>query len=148
MVVVDESPESDRAIYFASRRAARTGAGLVMLRIVEPADRDEQWRGVAELMRQEQEEEARIALSAASIRANGVAGITPECVVREGEKAGAVLGLIDEDEDISILVLAAGTGADGPGPLVSMLSRAATAFPVPVAIVPGNLTDDELDALS
>ena len=46
------------------------------------------------------------------------------------------------------LILAAGTGSDGPGPLVTSIVRTAGDYMVPVAIVPGHLTDDELDALS
>jgi len=40
LVVIDDSPECDRAVYFASRRAMRTGAGVVMLRVVETHDRN------------------------------------------------------------------------------------------------------------
>ena len=58
-------------------------------------------------------------------RANGVAGITPERVIRDGEKSEQILKLIDEDEDIAILVLAAGTGKEGPGPLVTGLGKSA-----------------------
>ena len=58
-------------------------------------------------------------------RANGVAGITPERAIREGETAEEMLNLIEEDEDIAVLVLAAGTGKDGPGPLVTTLSKMA-----------------------
>ncbi len=66
-------------------------------------------------------------------------------------RAGAQRGpgnLIDTDEDIAILVLAAGTGKEGPGPLVANLGKTAGTFPIPVAIVPGQLSDEELDALS
>jgi len=122
LVVIDESPECDRAVYFASRRVARIGADLVMLLIIEPHDRHEQWLGVA--------------------------GLTPERAIREGEVADEILNLIEEDEDIAILVLAAGTGKEGPGPLVSSLSKTAGAYPIPVAIVPGHLSDEELDAMS
>ena len=76
------------------------------------------------------------------------AGITPECVIREGEVSGEILRLIEEDEDIAILVLAAAADNEGPGPLVSSLGKTAGSFPVPIAIVPGHLTDEELDAMS
>jgi nucleotide-binding universal stress UspA family protein len=69
-------------------------------------------------------------------------------VIREGEKAQEVLNLIEDDEDIAILVLAAGTSKEGPGPLVSSVSKNAGDFPIPVAIVPGHLSDEELDAMS
>ena len=148
LVVVDDTEECDRAIYFASRRAARIGGAVVLLRVIETEDRNQQWLGVADIMRAEAHEEANAALDRASSRANGVAGITPERVIREGERSQEILKLIDEDEDIAILVLAAGTGKDGPGPLVSSLSKTAGTYPIPIAVVPGQLADEDLDSMS
>jgi nucleotide-binding universal stress UspA family protein len=148
LVVVDDTPEGDRAIYYAARRISRTGAGLLMLRVINIEDRNQQWLGVADIMRAEAYEEANAALDRAAGRANGVAGITPERVIREGSWTEQILKLIDEDEDIAVLILAAGTGSDGPGPLVSGIGRSAGDFPIPLAIVPGHLSDEELDALS
>jgi nucleotide-binding universal stress UspA family protein len=148
LVVVDDTAECDRAVYYASRRAARIAASVVMLSVVEIEDSKQQWLGVADIMRAEAHEEASASLDKFAARANGVAGITPERVIREGEMAEAILTLIDEDEDIAVLVLAAATGKDGPGPLVAHLSKVAGSFPIPVAIVPGDLTDEELDAMS
>ncbi len=148
LVVIDDSPECDRAVYWASQRAARTGATMIMLRVIDTEDHSQQWLGVADIMRAEAHEQANLALDKAAARANGVAGITPERAIREGKVADEILKLIDEDEDIGILALAAGTGKEGPGPLVSGLGKTAGSFPIPVAIVPGHLADDELDALS
>jgi hypothetical protein len=72
----------------------------------------------------------------------------PQRVIREGEKAQEVLNLIEDDEDIAILVLAADTGKEGPGPLVSSVCKNAGDFPIPVAIVPAHLSDEDLDAMS
>ena len=107
MVVIDDSPECDRALYFASRRALRIGATVLMLRVIETHDRNQQWLGVADIMKAEAHEEANAALDKYATRANGMAGITPERVVREGGTADEILGLIEDDEDIAILVLAA-----------------------------------------
>ena len=148
LIVIDDSEECDRAVYYASRRAARSGATVVMLRVIETHDHSQQWLGVADIMRAEAHEEANAQLMKYAARANGVAGITPERVVREGDKAQEILNLIDEDEDISGLVLAAGTGPDGPGPLVALIGKTAGDYPIPVGIVPGHLSDEELDALS
>ena len=148
LVVIDDSEESDRAIYYASRRAARNNASVIMLRVIETKDRHQQWLGVADIMRAEAYEEANAVLDRAAGRANGVAGITAERVIREGEIAQEILNLIEEDQDIAVLVLAAGTGSDGPGPLVSSLSKTAGQYPIPVAIVPGHLGDADIDALS
>jgi nucleotide-binding universal stress UspA family protein len=148
LVVIDDTPECDRAVYFAARRAARVGAGVIMLRVIETHDRNQQWLGVADIMKAEAHEEANAALDKYATRANGMAGITPERVVREGATADEILGLIEDDEDIAILVLAAGTGKDGPGPLVSSVGSTAGEYPIPVAIVPGHLSDEELDAMT
>ena len=148
LVVVDDTSECDRAVYYASRRAARVGVSVVMLRVIETRDHGQQWLSVADIMRAEAHEDANAMLATFAARSNGIAGITPECVIREGEAAAEILKLIEEDEDIAVLVLAAGVDTEGPGPLVSHLGSTAGTFPIPVAIVPGHLTDEELDAMS
>ncbi len=81
-------------------------------------------------------------------RAKQVAHITPDRVIREGDPAAEILKLIEEDADIGILVLAAGTGKEGPGPLVTTVAKTAGDFPIPVAIVPGHLRDEDLEAMA
>lgn len=148
LVVIDGSPECDRAVYYASRRAAHTDAKLIMLHVIESHDRNQQWLGVAEVMRAEAHEEANTMLTRFAGRVNGIAGITPERAIREGDTVQEVLALIEEDEDIAILVLASATGKEGPGPIVAGLGKMINSFPVPVAIVPGHLTDEDIDSLS
>ena len=148
LVVIDDSPECDRAVYFASRRAMRTGAGVLMLRVIETHDHSQQWLGVADIMRAEAHEEANAILDRHAARASSITGVTPERVIREGDKAEELLKLIEENEDIAVLMLAAGTGTEGPGPLISGLVRTAGTFPIPLAIVPGHLSDEDLDTMS
>ena len=149
LVVVDETPECDRAVYYGSRRASRTDGKLVMLTVLPVGEVNQQWLGVGDLMRAEAHEEAEKRLEHFAMRAKNLAGIEPERIVREGAKAEEVLKVIDEDEDIGVLVLAAGSGTEGPGPLVSAIALSSSAsFPIPITIVPGNLSDKELDALS
>ena len=62
LVVIDDLPECDRALYFASRRALRIGATVLMLRVIEIHDRNQQWLGVADIMRAEAHEEANAVL--------------------------------------------------------------------------------------
>jgi nucleotide-binding universal stress UspA family protein len=148
MVVIDDTPECDRALYFASRRALRIGATVIMLRVIETHDRNQQWLGVADIMRAEAHEEANAVLDRHAVRASSITGTQPERVIREGDQTDEVLKLIDEDEDIAALILAAGTGKEGPGPLVSSLVKTAGTFPIPVAIVPGHLSDEDLDSMT
>jgi hypothetical protein len=99
-------------------------------------------------MRAEAHEQANALLDQFAARANGVAAITPERVISEGNRVQEIVALIDEDEDIAVLALAAGTGKEGPGPLVINLGKTAGTFAIPIAIIPGNLADEELDAMS
>ena len=148
LVVVDETPEGDRAIYFAARRAARLGAGLVMLTVVELGE-TQVFAGVGDIMKAEAEEAAQALLDKAAERARVIAGVEPELVMRDGGTAQALAKLVEEDEDISFLVLAAATEGEGPGPLVaSLATKAGLGLPIPVIIVPGDLKDAEIDALA
>ena len=119
LVVIDDTAECDRAVYFASRRAARVGGNVIMLRVIEMHDHSQQWLGVADMMRAEAREEADAAARQIRCARQRHRRHHPGKVIREGDKAEEILKLIDEDEDISVLVLAAGTGSEGPGPLVA-----------------------------
>jgi hypothetical protein len=100
-------------------------------------------------MRAEARDEVEKRIDHYAARARNLAGIDAERVIKEGSKSEEIQKLIEEDSDIGVLVLAAGTSNEGPGPLVSSLasSRFVT-FTVPITIVPGQLTDEELDALA
>jgi nucleotide-binding universal stress UspA family protein len=148
LVIVDDTAEWDRAVYYASRWAVRVGGGVVMLRVIEILDKNQQWLGVADVMRAEAIETAERALDRASGRANGVAGITPERVIREGDTIAQLRKVIDDDPDITMLVLAAADGPEGPGPIVTAMVRHFGTFPVPVMLVASSLTDDDIDALA
>ena len=99
-------------------------------------------------MRAEAHEEANAVLDRHAARVSSITGVMPERVIREGDKSQELLKLIEEDEDIAVLVLAAATGKEGPGPLVASLTRTAGTFPIPIAIVPGHLSDADIDASS
>ena len=148
LVIVDDTAEWDRAVYYASRWAIRVGGGVVMLCIIETEDQNQQWLGVAEVMRAEAHDEANAALYRAAGRANGIAAITPERLIREGDPTEQILDVIDKDADIAVLVLAANPGPEGPGPLVTLMAGAVGSFPIPVTIISGDLSDQQIDALS
>ena len=148
LVIVDDTAEWDRAVYYASRWAMRAGGGVVMLRLIELEEQNQQWLGVVDIMRAEALEDAEAALDRASGRANGIAAITPERVIREGDPTEQILDVIDKDVDIAMLVLAANPGPEGPGPIITMMASAVGSFPIPITLVPGDLSDADIDALS
>jgi nucleotide-binding universal stress UspA family protein len=147
LVVVDSTPECMNALRFAARRAAKTNGGLVMIYIIEPEE-FQHWIGVQNVMREEAREEAEERLESLADEVRSLSGVMPEFAIREGEKREQVLAHIEEDEDIGLLVLGAGVSGEGPGPLVQALTtKYITKMRIPVTIVPGSLTLEEIDAV-
>ena len=146
MVVVDETPECMNAMRFAARRAQNTGGGVVMLFVIAPDD-FQHWVGVAEIMREEAREAAENRLGELATELQALCGVTPEFIIREGNRAEQVLALIEEDPEIGVLVLGAGEG-DSPGPLVShLVAKMGGRMPIPVTVVPGAMSLERIDAV-
>jgi nucleotide-binding universal stress UspA family protein len=147
LVVVDATEEHHKALRFASLRARNTGGRVALLYVIEPAE-FQHWMAVEDLMREERRQEAEALLQNISSEVQELSGQTPVFFLREGKLGEELMQLIAEDKGVSILVLAAGTDKKGPGPLVSQLAgKQAGTFPIPITIVPGNLSDAEIDAL-
>ncbi len=147
LAIIDETPECERAVAYASKRSKSTGGVLVLLFVIEPSD-FQHWLGVEKIMRDEALQAARAALDVHASKVRERIGIEPELVVREGKPSEEIHRLIEDDQDIAILVLAAGAGKEGPGPLVASIAGKAAAFPIPVTVVPQNLSDEDIDNLA
>jgi nucleotide-binding universal stress UspA family protein len=148
LVVIDETEEMRVALQFAARRAAHTGGRVALLHVIEPSDLKE-WISVETLVREERREEAERLVEKLSAEVTDISGAMPVVHIREGRRSDELLALIDEEPSISILVLAAGTGAEGPGPLITTLvGKMSGRMRVPITIVPGSLTDEQIAALA
>ena len=150
LVVVDDSPEFDAALRYAARRARSTGGRVVLLRVL-PDSTDEHWSGVREEIQRQQRAEAETLLSRLGEEANQRSGGQPVFLIETGEPLDAIRKVVGEDPDIKILVLAAGDNGRGPGPLVSAVVKQGAAFTgrkLPVTIVPGDLTEKDIEELA
>jgi nucleotide-binding universal stress UspA family protein len=147
LVVVDQSPEMKVALRYACRRAQATGGRVAMLYVTEPVDTE--WLSVGNLMREEQRAEAEARLQELAAQSQALSGEMPVLHVREGAVRDQLLKLLDEEPSISVLVLAAGVEAAGPGPLITALTgKYSTNLHIPLVIVPGSLSDAEVDAIT
>ena len=147
MVVLDDSRECLNAMRFAAMRAAHTGGGVTVLSVIPP-DEFNHWIGVGEIMREEARERIEVHFEVFAKWMRDKQNVTPELVIREGEAVPEIIAQINEDTEIGVLVLGAGTDNKGPGPLVTQLSRQSGALPVPVTIVPGDLSKERLEAIT
>jgi nucleotide-binding universal stress UspA family protein len=147
LVVVDNSPEMRVALRWASLRARRTGGRVGLVRVIRESD-FQHWAAVGNLMQFEAREEAEQLLQEHAAEVTRLYGGMPILYLREGETKSAVVELVQEDKDIRILVLAASTGRRGPGPLINHLTKKAIGqLRIPVTIIPGGLTDEQIDTL-
>jgi nucleotide-binding universal stress UspA family protein len=148
LVVIDDTEEMRVALRYAALRARHTGGRVALLYVIEPSDL-QQWMAVETLMREEQRQDAEVLLQKLSTEVSEVSGSLPIIYIREGRRRDELLALLDEEPSISILVLAAGTGQEGPGPLVTALvGKMSGRMRVPVTVVPGSLTDEQIAALA
>jgi nucleotide-binding universal stress UspA family protein len=148
LVVVDESEELQTALHYAARRAAHTGGRIALLYVIEPSEL-QHWISIENLAREESREEAEQLVQRLCEEIAPIAGTMPIVYIREGRRTDELLALIAEEPSISILVLAAGTGPEGPGPLITYLTgKPAARLRIPITIVPGGLTLEQLDAVS
>jgi nucleotide-binding universal stress UspA family protein len=148
LVMVDDSAERRVALRYACLRARKSGGRVALLRVIEPAGQVE-WAGVGAMLAEERRQDAETLLSGLAAEVTDLTGGLPILLIREGTPRDELLALLEEDPRISILVLAAATGGSGPGPLISALAgRYATKLAVPMTIVPGNLSETELDRVT
>lgn len=148
LVVADESQEMRAALHYACIRARHTGGRVALLKVVEPAE-FQHFAVIGNLMRAEARQEAEDLLHDMAAEVNALSGQLPVLYVREGELREQLIKLIDEEPSISVLVLAADTGPGGPGPLVAAFTgKFIGKLRVPLTILPGHLTDDEIDAIT
>ena len=145
LVVVDDSDEARVALRFASRRAAKTGGAIEVLAVIQPQD-FLQWGGVQAAI----EEEHRLRIEASVTASVGEILDTKavSIVIKEGDPVTVVRSYVGTREDVAALVLGAASSGS-PGPLVANFTgHDAGKLPCPVMIVPGSLSDEELDKLS
>jgi len=148
LVVVDETEEMQKALHFACRRALHTGGRVALLYVIEPPE-FQHWLGVERVMLDEARQQAEQTLQTLAAKVQAVTTKIPALYVREGRRHDELLELIKEEPSISLLVLATAPGRDGPGPLVTYLvSQLGGQIDVPVTLVPGGLTESQIDAVT
>ncbi len=147
LVVLDDTRECLNAMRFAAMRAAHTGGGVEILSVIPPEEFNH-WIGVGEVMRAEARERIEAHFNVFAKWMRDRQGVDPELVIREGEPVNEILAQVREDDEIGVLVLGAGTGKGGPGPLVTALTKSSGTLPVPMTIVPGELSKEQLEQIT
>ncbi len=147
MVVMDGTPEFLNGLYFAALRAEKTGGGVVILGISGPEFQT--WLGVGQAMREDSEEHMRAHYEVFRKWMEGKVHIEPEFILRHGDRAEQILEAIKADPEIGVLVLGASSDRKGPGPIIKdLVTKRGVDMPVPITIVPGKLSREEIEAIT
>ena len=147
LVVADDSKELHQAIYYAARRAATAGGEVALFRCIEPIE-GQLWGGVTEIMEAEAELASKNLLLELSEYCEKLGAPKPRTFVRKGILHEELFNLIDKEKAIRVLVLGVSTEHGNPGPLINyVINKGSNECRVPITIVPGNLTDEQIDAL-
>jgi len=147
LVVLDDSRECLNAMRFAAMRASNSGGGVVILSIIPP-DEFNHWIGVGEVMREEARERIHAHFEVFAKWMRDRQGVDPELVIREGDIVPEILAQIEADPEVGLLVLGAASDRKGPGPIVTQLTRNAGSLPLPITIVPGDMSKEKLEAIT
>ncbi|MEM7711374.1 MAG: universal stress protein [Pseudomonadota bacterium] len=147
LVVLDDSRECLNAMRFAALRAEHTRAGLEVLSVIPP-DEFNHWIGVGDIMREEARERIVAHFEVFAKWMRDKHALAPNLVIREGVPVEEILAQVREDPEIGVLVLGAAVEGKGPGPLVTQLTKSAGTLPVPITIVPGNLSKEQLEQIA
>jgi nucleotide-binding universal stress UspA family protein len=148
LIILDDTPEMLNAMRFAAIRASKTGGGVEMLAVISPEE-FQHFMGVAEVMRAEAREKIEAHFEVFKDRMERREGVTPTLAIREGDPVEEVIRHVKADPEIGVLVLGASTDKGGPGPIVSALTgRRVAEMGVPITIVPGSMTKEQIIATS
>ena len=150
LVVADDSSEFRAALHYAARRARSTGGRVALLKVLQPSTND-YFAGVREEIEAELRRDGEAMLNRLGAEAEERSGAKPEFLIEVGDTREALRRVVGADPDIKILVLAAAVGGRGPGPLVTALAKEGAGFwgrRLPVTVVPGDLSDEEIEELA
>jgi hypothetical protein len=147
LVVVDETEEMRVALRYAALRAFHTGGKVALLAVAEPPG-IQQFAAIEARMEEEAREEAEQLLAKLSSEIKDVCGSTPILYLRSGRRSEELLALINEEPSISVVVLGASIGQEGPGPLITAMVSSSGKLRVPVTIVPGGLSEQQIASVA
>jgi nucleotide-binding universal stress UspA family protein len=147
LVIMDETEEARVALRFAGRRAAKTGGSVHMLAVLPQQD-FVAFAGIQATIEEEARARAEVLLTSAAGSILSEGGRMPEISVQQGDEVKIVRDHLAQHPEVAALVLGAAREGE-PGPLVSHFTGPGLgSLPCPLMIVPGGLSEDEIDRLS
>jgi nucleotide-binding universal stress UspA family protein len=148
LVCVSDNEHSLTALRFACSKAKSNDCILELVSVITPSDY-QSFGGVEEKIRQEQREASEKLLNKFAEEAQEWEGVIPSLSVREGSVLNEIIAAIEEDSSINMLIV--GTAHDSPSKdvlLPTLVSAIGDRLLIPMLIVPGTLTEQQIRSLA
>lgn len=147
LVCVDSREESKVCLKLGCMKAKTRGGTVVLLHVVQPAD-FQTLGAVADRMREERQAEGEQLLKRLLDEAATAYGIAPEMLLREGEIGEEIIAAASADPGIIMVMIGTAHHTSGRGSLAAWLAgQLGSKLLTPLLMVPGNLTDEQLQNL-
>lgn len=146
LVIMDETEEAATALRFAASRALRTSGQVHLLALV-PRQQFVAFGGIQATIEEEARARAEALVTSAAGSLMGDTGKAPVIAVKQGDGVAVIRDYLAQHPEVSALVLGAANGG-GPGPLVSHFAAMAGHLPCPLYVIPGGLSEAEIERLS
>lgn len=148
LVIGDDTEEFHVALRYAARNAKARRGHLAVLFVMDEQG-FQHWGSVEKLVNEEHRRSAERVMMEMAQDVYERTGLYPALYIEEGDRFQVIKDTISNDAWIKELVLASNVQSGNPGPLVSYFTgKGLSALDIPLTIIPGNLTDEEIDALA
>lgn len=148
LVCVDDSDVSRIALRFACIKAKKRGFRVEMIHVIPPGD-VQALNLVADKMYEEQLEAAEKFMRELAHDAETHLGISPDIVIRNGSVGEEILEQLKSDQEANMLVFGVSTNRSSSAKLISWIAgQMGEDLMVPVMLVPGSLTDQQMIEVS
>lgn len=147
LVCVAGNESSPMAVRLACKKAKRLGMGVDILTVIEPMEFQPLF-GLSDNLADERRSNAEALLGNLSDIAQEY-GIMPILHLREGKLGEQILSAVMEESDVNMLVIGlSSSSTTGPRLVAWLAERMGDELPVPMLLVPDNLTDQQLEVLA
>lgn len=149
LVCVDNSDHSRVALHFACSKAKHLDFALELIHVLNSSEYNSNTLfGVGDKIRDERRAEAEKLMNLMAEEAQKYAGITPSCIIREGSLGDEIVKTVNEDGNFNMLIISkAPQEATKKDMITQVTSELAGKLMIPMVIVPGNLTDQQIEEL-
>jgi nucleotide-binding universal stress UspA family protein len=148
LVCVNDSEYSRVALRFTCAKAKNAGHPVEILHVIEPTEFQNLF-SMEDVMREEKHHTAEELLKKFSDEAYESFGIMPSLMIKEGMVGEEIITAVEEDHTINMLLVGKSPDGNSRGNLIPWLAtQLGKNLLIPMLIVPGNLTDQQINELT